>query len=420
MDYITKLNGMNYNDIRLLIGLVLFLFVTCYCQAQVKVDDKFPPWSAGYLDIHHINTGKGESVFFILPDGTTMLADAGATARSKPRVTDSRPDTSRAPGEWIARYVQHMMQHQPEKRLDYVLLTHFHDDHIGELMPGLKTAKGGYKLTGISEVGEYLSIGKLIDRGWPNYNWPAPPTEEYVKNYIQFVQWQTNHNRMQAEQFRVGVNDQVTLIHQPNRYPNFEVRNIAANGHVWTGTGTNERNYFPAMEDLSPKEYPSENMVSIAFRLSYGKFDYFNGGDLTTGEAGHWRDIETPVGLVTGPVDVCEANHHAYYDAMGERFLQALRPRVHIIQVWAPSHPSPSVLARMLSAWTYPGPRDVFATNIMQETRIVNGRIDQLKSQQGHIVVRVCPGGESYMIYILDDTQENYKVIAIHGPYQSN
>jgi hypothetical protein len=161
-------------------------------------------------------------------------------------------------------------------------------------------------------------------------------------------------------------------------------------------------------------------MTSIAFRLSYGKFDYFNGGDLTTGEAGHWQDIETPVGLVTGPVDVCEANHHAYYDAMGKLFLQAVRPRVHIIQVWSPSHPSPSVLSRMLSEWTYPGPRDVFATNIMNEAQVVNSRIDRLKSQQGHIVIRVNPGGDRYMIYILDDAEESYKVIAVHGPYLSN
>jgi len=48
-------------------------------------------------------------------------------------------------------------------------------------------------------------------------------------------------------------------------------------------------------------------MCCIAFRLSYGKFDYYNGGDLTGAEYGSWRDIETPVGMVTGPLEVCEA-----------------------------------------------------------------------------------------------------------------
>ena len=390
-------------------------------KTQVKVGDTLPLWKEGYLDIHHINTGKGESSFFILPDGTTLLVDAGATARPKPRVTDPKPDGSRTPGEWISRYILHFMQDQPEKKLDYVLLTHFHDDHMGELYPGLKTSvAGNYILTGITEVGENIPFGKLVDRNWPDYNFPAPLHENYVQNYIRFVKWNIENKGLRAEQFKVGVNDQFTLLRNPGKYPDFEIRNLASNGHVWTGTGSNERNYFPPMTDLRPEEYPGENMCSIAFRLSYGKFDYFNGGDLTTGEPGTWQDIETPVGLVTGPVDVCEANHHAYYDAMGTPFLKALRPRVDIIQVWSPSQPAANILARMLSSWTYPGPRDIFATNTMEETRIVSGRMESLKSQQGHIVVRVNPGGENYMIYILDDSSENFKVKAIFGPYDCN
>ena len=92
-----------------------------------------------------------------------------------------------------------------------------------------------------------------------------------------------------AEQFRVGANDQFPLVHDPKKYTNFEIRNIAENsGHVWTGVGNNERNHFPPLESLTPLEYPGENMCSIAFRLSYGKFDYFNEGDLTTGAPDHF------------------------------------------------------------------------------------------------------------------------------------
>lgn len=57
----------------------------------------------------------------------------------------------------------------------------------------------------------------------------------------------------------------------------------------------------------------------------------------------------------------------------------------------------------------------------MDEAQVVIGpTIDKLKSQRGHIVVRVSPGGDTYMIYILDDSSEEYKVIAVHGPYNSN
>ena len=38
---------------------------------------------------------------------------------------------------------------------------------------------------------------------------------------------------------------------------------------------------------------------------------------------------------------------------------------------------------------------------------------------QGHVVVRIAPGGRSYMIYILDDSDEKYRVKSIFGPYSS-
>src|SRR5690349_14163139 len=72
--------------------------------AAQQVGDVLPRWSAGTLDLHHINTGKGNATLAILPDGTTMLIDAGATERQE-RVTPPRPDGSRRPGEWIARYL---------------------------------------------------------------------------------------------------------------------------------------------------------------------------------------------------------------------------------------------------------------------------------------------------------------------------
>jgi arginine repressor len=57
----------------------------------------------------------------------------------------------------------------------------------------------------------------------------------------------------------------------------------------------------------------------------------------------------------------------------------------------------------------------------MESTHTVIGsRIDDMKSRQGHIVIRVAPGGNSYMIYILDDSEENFEVTGIHGPYSSN
>src|SRR5207342_3548256 len=91
------------------------------------------PPGPGTLDIHQINTGRGNAALLIFPDGTTMLLDAGDGGNLPPRGTPPKPDASRTPAEWIARYIRHMLAHDPSPALDYGYLTHFHDDHMGAL-----------------------------------------------------------------------------------------------------------------------------------------------------------------------------------------------------------------------------------------------------------------------------------------------
>lgn len=83
--------------------ILICLLISPHEQSYGQTGQPLSAWSPGLLDIHHINTGKGECIFCVLPDGTTLFIDAGATTRPKPRVTDPRPDGSRTPGEWIAR-----------------------------------------------------------------------------------------------------------------------------------------------------------------------------------------------------------------------------------------------------------------------------------------------------------------------------
>ena len=407
---------------------ILLLLSVCFQTAvfaQVKAGDVYPDWTAGYMDIHHINTGRGESVFAILPDGTTLMIDAGEIGPGS-RITDARPDDSKSTGDWISRYILRMMRPLPEKKLDYILLTHFHNDHMGSVqLSRKKSGKGDYALTGISEVGENIPFGKIVDRNWPDYNWPLPMTDnKNVQNYIRFVNRHLADGG-QAEQFQAGSNQQFKLLKQAGKYPEFEIRNMAANGVVWTGTQNNVRNHFPSLETLSKNEYPSENHCSAAIRISYGRFDYFNGGDINHGNVpvGMWQDIETPVGIVTGPVEVCEVNHHAYMDAMGEAFLNAVRPRVFVIQAWDAGHPNFHTFVRMMeNSGVYPGERDIFATGILEATDAVVGkqRTTVMKSKQGHVVIRVHPGGEHYDIYVLDDSSESFTIKSIHGTYESN
>ncbi len=387
----------------------------------------FPHWQDGEMEIHHINTGKGEAVFCILPDGTTLLIDAGDLGyRDDPRRTKAVPDASRAPGEWIARYIGGLLPFKNDKKLDYVMITHFDTDHVGAYSADHRKehAEGGYVLSGISEVAAYIPIGKLIDRAYPDYDYPAPLVQPHQSAYRRFVSWNVAHTGMQAERFDTGSNSQFVLLHNPEKYRAlFEIRNIMANGEVWTGVGAETRRYLPRTEELKEGEHISENLCSAGIRISYGAFDYYNGGDVT-GHRGYnapeWEDMETPVGKAVGPVEVCETNHHAWWNAMNAGFIASVRPQVYVMQVWNVSHFNIETLERMQSRRIYPGKRDIFATNTPEISKTyVGAYLKDLKGERGHVVIKVLPGGDSFYMYMLDDTGERYAVKSVHGPYRS-
>jgi len=134
-----------------------------------------------------------------------------------------------------------------------------------------------------------------------------------------------------------------------------------------------------------------------------------------------WRDVETPVAAAVGPVDVMVLDHHGNRDTVNSNILRALRPRVIVQQNWLSAQPGEEVVNRMASQGLYPGPRDAFATGMAEESRIAIGPImDKIyKSYSGHIVVRVEPGGDSYRVYILDDSDPRRPVKQVFGPYQA-
>jgi len=407
----------------LLAGAAAILLLWLRPAAAQVPGDVLPSWSPGTLDIHQINTGKGNAAFLVFPDGTTMLLDTGTGTRNPPRGTLPRPDRTRTPGEWVARYVARMAPPGRSPVLDYTYLSHFHADHMGDLSADAKPSKSGaYKLTGIIEVAESIPVRKMFDRGWPDYSYPLRLKLPMMDNYRGFLKWQMEHRGMAVERLRPGRNDQIVLMHDPKRYPDFEVRNIAANGEVWRGVGTATRQTFPPLQELAAADYPSENECSLAIRISYGRFDYFNGGDIEgTLQPGvpTWHDVETPVARAVGPVEACVLNHHGNRNSMNACFLAALQPRVYIIPVWSSDHPGHDVIDRMYSTRLYPGPRDVFATNMVQANKDVIGTLlDRLKSDQGHILLRVEPGGSRFRVIILDDSTEGYRVKSVHGPYE--
>jgi hypothetical protein len=382
------------------------------------------PWRRGTLDIHHISTGKGSCAFLICPDGTTLMVDCGdftAPPENRRYMIGPKPDGSRRAGEWVARYVKRQMRAMGRAEIDTFILTHQHGDHCGDpRQSGAPKSKfGDYQLVGICELAEMVKVHRVIDRAYPDYNYPAPLEDEQQLNYRAFVKAFVARGG-KAEQFRAGSSQQIGLVREPAAFPAFVVRNLAVNGEVWTGRGDETRNHFPALGGLPAKDYPVENMCSLGFRLSYGKFDYFTAGDMTFDTlygTQPWRDIETPVAQAAGPVDVAVANHHGYVDATGPGFVAALRPRCFVINAWDSSHPTMGAMNNMLSQSLYAGERDIFATAIKPETAIAIRQLAQLKSDNGHVIFRVKPGGSEFEVVVTSNADESDAVVKRFGPY---
>ncbi len=374
------------------------------------------------MEIHHINTGRGECVFCIFPDGTNMIIDAGDLgSQVDPVYTTTLPDNTKQPGEWIGRYISRLIKYRSEKKIDYALLTHFHGDHMGTVSPeSPKTENGGnYFLTGLSEVAEYVPFSKMIDRDWPTYQYPSPlKGEKNFENYKKFVEWNVNNCGMKAGRFQPGSNSQFTLIYNPEKYSEFEVRNIYANGQLWN----KEKDIT---EFLFPRDAkPDENKICAAVRITYGNFDYFNGGDITgriSIKTARWNDVETPVGKVVGPVEVCEVNHHSYVDAMNESFIVSTRPQVFVIQAWNARHSNLTTLRAMSSTELYPGNRYIFSTNIHEFAKNYLGKnLDKFSGYGGHIVIKVTRGGDEYRVYLISAEDESMKIKSVFGPFTCN
>ncbi|KAJ1567955.1 hypothetical protein HK405_004148 [Cladochytrium tenue] len=411
---------------------------------DVSVGAPLPPWTRGFLDIHHIDIGgAGSATLIIGPDRSTFLIDCGASADTDAvaAITDDDSNTtSKAllrPGQRVAHYA---MRHSGSSSLDYLIATHVHPDHIGDVYAvDASTAaaddRRGFQLTGLSDVDALMPAATVIDRAYPHYRPLAPLDAPFARNYRAWLDARHRQGH-RIEAVSVGSRTQIAL-RNADAFPTFSIRTLAANGDVWTGAAdadaadsTAVRSVFPA--DLATRpmaDQPDENKCSAAFLVAYGRFRYFAGGDLTcdTHDGRHpWLDVETAAAVAAGgPVDVAAANHHGYFDACGPEFVRLLDARTYVVQAWHDTHPGMAQLQRLLADWpgdapqTYQGGRpDVFATAMTPTSRRVNARfLPKMRSCCGHVVVRVAPGGASYRVIVLDSASEN--VVAVYGPHRS-
>lgn len=408
--------------------LAAVLLVAAGCaDIQDEVGKPYKGWREGEFDIHHIHTGMGESNFFIMPDGTSMLIDAGDLGPNDPEAEMPKAfppiaDAEFHPGKYIARYVMNI---NPNKeKVDYFMASHFHGDHVtnsggkGERTQGRNP---DYILSGVTEAGEWLRFAKFFDRGWPGYDYPQQIDNIVVRNFRDFVKYHSETYGAVQEEFKVGMKNQIALNYAPEKYDGkFSIMNLAANAEIWTGEGEETIRYY----DLNPeslKGWNNENTKSIALRFDYGPFSYFAGGDIAGSlmdADGNSVNIEAKVGEACGQVDVCKTNHHAYKDAMTEGFVKAVDPVHYVSCAWDIWHTQPELMDRMLVQSEGMIFHQFVWPEFLKDHQDADW-YDRLYTKGGHIVVKAYDKGRQYAIYVLDSSNEDMIVKDVFGPYSA-
>ena len=361
---------------------ILSVFLLLPLNAQHK--NSLPKWQEGYLDIHVMATAEGEATYMVFPDGTSMLVDASGIE-----------------GEDVSRYIQKFSEGTPsEGRLDYVILTHFHVDHMG----------------GIKTVGEQMEIGKLLDRGWPSYDFPSA---EYVREvsggFIDDYRKLVDGQGVACERFDVGKADQIVCVKNNEKYRDiFRVVNLGANGESWTGNGTKKQvNYKGNPADIE------ENAFSCSMRVDYGKFRYYTGGDLTGGWWGMTpednpkeRDFESPIASVCGPVTAMKLNHHGWKDSSNAFFIQTLSPEVVFISSADKTCPQYFTLKRVMDKMICQSEMEVFCTtDAAKELNPKPSHFIERMNAIGHLVIRVYEEGKKYQVFVMQNNDSGCPVI---------
>lgn len=400
-------------------------------------------WREGYLDIHQIKAGPAESALLVLPDGTSVLVDAGdqdATffeARYNNTYRVARPPPGLTCGEVVTKYLEHF----GVLSIDYAVVTHFHADHFGYPWP-LRRHASTYRPSGIAEVANRIPIKRLLDRGYPDYNFPINLRrngDRATLNYIAFVDSIVATRNVSAERFEAGRSDQIAPVRK--HLNNFRIRNIKRDLEVSFAPDEQPVDIYQRHEILSSPTSPrprfDENRLSIAMVVEYDRFRYYTGGDNQHGIHAHlkeksdWTDIDTatPAAQAAGRVDVAKLNHHAQGTPVG--FLKLLRPSVVVQASWNSDQPSEESLYLLTSEVPYKSgeadyqPPDVFSTWTAPDTLKTRG-IALLKylSLEGHVLVRVYPPNvtdtsifrQLFEVFVLN---EDYSVKARYGPYQA-
>ena len=381
---------------------------------------KLPAWKPGEFQIHFIYTGVAESMFWIMPDGTTMLLDCG----DHPAITRGKlaiwvlPNGKRHAGEWIARYVARV---NPAKTdVDYLMISHHHADHAG--MSGWGAGEREWKgkklsVSGVLLAAETLKFKTCFDRGWPDFNDPIPNERCNDIAYLHLrdtYAYLMERDGLKMEKFEVGAVGQLALRHDAVSFPGFSITNITGNGKIRRRDG--------AVRDLYAHAHNAkrlnENGMSLGIVAQYGPFRFYSAGDFYDTPKlpdGTRLNIEVELAKELDPVDVAKINHHGHH-SMSLPLVAALKARVWTACMWDQLHITADTLERLSSREAYADARLIAPAVFPPERRFEDAGKPFLADiapesfKAGHVVMTVAPGGANYSIAYVTADDESMKV----------
>jgi competence protein ComEC len=247
------------------------------------------------LDIYFIDVEGGQSTLLVTPSGQSFLIDAGypgsGTTRSKPGDPRDARDANR---------IAAAARDAGVKSIDYLLITHFHPDHVG----------------GVAELAQLIPIHTFIDHGdvSPEEEQRVPGTLNAFSTYAAV--------RAKGRHVEPSVGDRLPL-----RGLDVIVVSSALATIVKPLAGAGEDNAACANRAPDAQDRPDENVRSTGIRVQFGKFSFLDVGDLSGRPL---IALACPKNLA-GPVDVYLVAHHGGADAADAATFAAFNPRVAIL-----------------------------------------------------------------------------------------